>query len=344
MSRIYLLPNKGNFYKANLHVHTNISDGRMTPEEVKEIYKKNGYSVVAFTDHQIMLPHPELCDGEFIAITSTEVAKNKGHYMFTPSTHFNVYAKNPNACTYPYFNPKAIWGAIKHEEQYYNDEMRNFVSEPFGYGVEELNKVIKACNEQGYLVCFNHPKGSLQCYRDYGGLKGLWGMECFNTGDAMGGYYNDMDPIDDLLTEGERRVYPIAADDAHSPDVCCHGYVMVKAEELEYGTIMDALEKGDFYASTGVEIKELYLEDGVLHVEIDGEGADEAVLYTPIRFKRRAKSRDGNRIKHYECDLNPLFEMCKAEPTLAKDVYFRVDLKREDGAMAHTKAFFLDEL
>ena len=30
----YLLKEKGNFYKANLHMHTNISDGHMTIEEV----------------------------------------------------------------------------------------------------------------------------------------------------------------------------------------------------------------------------------------------------------------------------------------------------------------------
>ena len=31
----YLLPETGQFYKANLHCHTTVSDGRMTPEEVK---------------------------------------------------------------------------------------------------------------------------------------------------------------------------------------------------------------------------------------------------------------------------------------------------------------------
>ena len=31
----YLLPESGNFYKANLHCHTKVSDGAMTPEEVK---------------------------------------------------------------------------------------------------------------------------------------------------------------------------------------------------------------------------------------------------------------------------------------------------------------------
>lgn len=36
----YLIPNEGKFYKANLHMHTTVSDGKMTPEEVKEEYMK----------------------------------------------------------------------------------------------------------------------------------------------------------------------------------------------------------------------------------------------------------------------------------------------------------------
>ena len=49
----YLLPETGNFYKANLHCHTTYSDGRKTPEQVKARYKGLGYSIVAYTDHDI---------------------------------------------------------------------------------------------------------------------------------------------------------------------------------------------------------------------------------------------------------------------------------------------------
>ena len=69
----YLLKNVGNFYKANLHVHTTVSDGEMTPDEIKRIYMEKGYSVVAFTDHEVMVPHPELTDEHFVALTSTEM-------------------------------------------------------------------------------------------------------------------------------------------------------------------------------------------------------------------------------------------------------------------------------
>ena len=48
----YLLPQDGQFYKANLHCHTVISDGHLTPAEVKEAYVAQGYAVVAFTDHR----------------------------------------------------------------------------------------------------------------------------------------------------------------------------------------------------------------------------------------------------------------------------------------------------
>ena len=68
----YLLPESGNFYKANLHCHTVLSDGCLTPEEVKKIYKNEGYSVVAYTDHDILIPHhAELSDDEFLALNGS---------------------------------------------------------------------------------------------------------------------------------------------------------------------------------------------------------------------------------------------------------------------------------
>ena len=41
--RKYLISEKGSFYKANLHCHTTVSDGCLTPEEVKAAYKEKGY-------------------------------------------------------------------------------------------------------------------------------------------------------------------------------------------------------------------------------------------------------------------------------------------------------------
>ena len=39
----------GQWYKGNLHCHTTVSDGSLTPEGVVELYKSHGY---AFLGHQ----------------------------------------------------------------------------------------------------------------------------------------------------------------------------------------------------------------------------------------------------------------------------------------------------
>ena len=71
--RKYLLPQSGIFYKANLHCHTNISDGKLSPEEVKKIYKDQGYSIVAYTDHDVLLSHQDLADETFLPLNGYEM-------------------------------------------------------------------------------------------------------------------------------------------------------------------------------------------------------------------------------------------------------------------------------
>ena len=73
----FLLPENGNFYKANLHCHTNLSDGYLSPEQVKEHYKSKGYSVVAYTDHDILIPHDDLNDEDFLALHGFEMEINE---------------------------------------------------------------------------------------------------------------------------------------------------------------------------------------------------------------------------------------------------------------------------
>lgn len=73
----YLLPKEGQFYKANLHLHTTISDGSIDPKEIKRLYMEQGYSIVAYSDHETLFPHPHLTDDNFLAITSTEISINQ---------------------------------------------------------------------------------------------------------------------------------------------------------------------------------------------------------------------------------------------------------------------------
>jgi len=68
-----ILPQSGNWYKVNLHTHSDLSDGNFSPMELKKLYMAEGYDAVAFTDHRKCIPHIELTDETFVALTGTEL-------------------------------------------------------------------------------------------------------------------------------------------------------------------------------------------------------------------------------------------------------------------------------
>jgi hypothetical protein len=43
------------YLKGQLHIHTTYSDGRLTPQEAADAYKRQGYDFIAFTDHDHLL-------------------------------------------------------------------------------------------------------------------------------------------------------------------------------------------------------------------------------------------------------------------------------------------------
>ena len=94
----YLLPKNGQFYKANLHCHTTVSDGKLSPAEIKDAYKSHGYSIVAYTDHDIMIPHDELNDEGFLALHGYEMeATAQGQaFKFRKTCHMCLIALDPD--------------------------------------------------------------------------------------------------------------------------------------------------------------------------------------------------------------------------------------------------------
>ena len=338
--RQYLLPEKGKFYKANLHMHTTVSDGANTPQEVKEAYQKEGCSIVAFSDHEVMVPHNELTDCNFLALTAFEKSidcpSSEKSYSFRKTAHLNLFAKDRNAEICPVMNASEVWGNAR---KYINNKMKqaDYRSE---YSESGLNDIIHKANESGFLVCLNHPVWSLQNYQDYIGLKGLWGIECYNTGCVIEGYPDTAQPLDDLLRAGQ-NVFPVYSDDAHGEKDRFGGYVMIKAENLEYDTIMNAFEKGDFYSTSAPEIHSLYIEDDILTVECS------PVVSITVSTERRSNlhivSEKESLLTHVEFNLGKyLSESRSAEDEMRR--YFRVTVIDERGRSALSRAYFTDEL
>ena len=329
----HLLPQVDHFYKANLHTHSTISDGRLTPEEVKEGYKAHGYQILCLTDHNTIVNHSDMNDPDFLMLTGAEININAPNFnSVTGKTyHLNLIAKKPDNLWFP--AERKRWFPI-HEEyeskiQYDNMELQ--------YDADSVNAMIAKANEKGFLVMYNHPTWSCQTYSDYAPLKGLWGMELRNTECcSIGHNENNFRVYKELLNCGT-RVFPLGTDDMHSPRSLGKSWIMVGAKELSYDSVIAAMEKGDFYMSCGPEITSLYMEGKVLKVTCSD--AQRISLETHGRMARNVLAGD-EPLREAEFDLEPIFTKVDGDP----NAFVYITVTAPDGSYATTRAFYLNEL
>lgn len=324
----YILSEAGTFYKANLHCHSTISDGDLTCEELKDHYKALGYSVLAYTDHEVLIDHSDLNDENFLTITSYEMAVNAEDSFWenTKTCHINLYARDPHNTTQVFYSPDSLFGntvrykdKVKYKGDYAQKE----------YTPEYLNLLIAEANKNGFIVSYNHPQWSLETYEEYANYKGVFAMEVRNHGCALMGLdISNTREYDDMLRAGE-QLYCLATDDNHHANQMGGGWVMIKAPSLEYEAIMQSLENGNFYSSTGPEIFNLYIEDGEAVIEcspvksicLSGQGRRNVYI----------KNADGAAITSARVPLDE------------RDGYFRFEITDENGEKAYTNAVFVKD-
>jgi len=79
------------------------------------------------------------------------------------------------------------------------------------------------------------------------------------------------------LAAGGELLYAVATDDAHdyyggATSRPGRGWIQVRARTLDANTLMEAMLAGDFYASSGVTLRDVALRDGVYVVDVVDEG------------------------------------------------------------------------
>ncbi len=330
-----LLPNVAKYFKTNLHTHSTISDGRLPPKEVKQAYKDKGYQVLALTDHNIIVDHSDMNEKDFLMLTGVEI--NLNHENYRPRFdgqvyHFNLISKRPDNIWIPSKPPRRYPGGVEYEEkmEYENMDM--------SYGIEQANAMIKKATEKGFLVMYNHPTWSCQSYPDYAPLKNLWAMELCNGECCCSGNNerNNARVYKDLLTLGN-RLYPTGTDDMHRPGAVGVAWIMLGAEKLEYSSVITALENGDFYMSTGPEIKSLAIEGNM--VKITCSDARHVTLENHGRFARRVGADGENWITQAEFDISDFFLKAHDDNS-----YITLTVIAPDGSYASTRAYYLNEL
>ncbi|MBR6694769.1 MAG: hypothetical protein IKL62_07475 [Clostridia bacterium] len=330
----HLLPQVPRYFKANLHTHSTISDGKLTPEEVKEGYKALGYQILCLTDHNTIVNHSDMNEPDFLMLTGIELNINSPDITKVggKTYHMILIAKEPDNLWCP--AKLHCWFPV-NEEYERKTQYGDLVLQ---YSPDSINNMIAKANEKGFLVMYNHPTWSCQTYPDYAGLKGLWGMELRNTECCMIGHdENNSRVYRDLLNQGN-RVYPLGTDDMHSRRSLGKSWIMVGAPELSYGSVIEALKKGDFYMSCGPEIMDLWIEGGKLKVICSD--AKRINLETHGRIARNVIAEGNNWLREAEVDLTDFIDRVKEDPS----AYIRLTVTAPDGTYAATRAYYLNEL
>jgi len=332
----YIISPELNWYRANMHCHTNISDGSFSPEKVKEEYKKMGYSIVAYTDHEILLDHSDLNDDEFMALTSSEYSITEGvpsvpdygefpigDWRKKKTIHMCIYSKDPHN----EFQPAADDGSFAWIQKGKYVGLGKCDGYRREYTLESINETIKRCNDAGFFVQLNHPNWSLNEREDYINLKGLWSLEILNyaterlTGSEYCPYI-----YDDMVRNGMHNLYCSMGDDNHNRGgslvASFGGSTFFGAKELKYDQIIEAMENGTFYCASGKnppKINALYVEDNV--IKVDCSSASDVFLNG---FGRAFRNISGEDITHAEF------------PLWKEDNIFRITVRDKYGNNAHT--------
>lgn len=245
------------WYKGNTHTHTLNSDGDSTPDEVVRWYREHGYHFVFLTDHNFITDVTALqalhgADARFLVIRGEEVTsqfeKKPLHINgLDPSQHVSpqsgasvveVLQKNVDAIRavdgVPHINHPNFQWAISPEE----------------LGAVRNNKLFEVYN--------GHPMVNNLGGGDRPSLEQTWDM---------------------LLSQG-LLLYGLATDDAHhfkrpwdaTASRPGQGWVVVRAAALEPRALLEAMERGDFYASNGVALTDYEVTPDIVRVTVQQDG------------------------------------------------------------------------
>ena len=218
--------------KGNLHTHTAMSDGDSTPQEMAAWYRDRGYQFLVITDHDKITT---IAPPEGLVLLPGEEVTDK-----LPGKPLHVNAIGLTRVVPPQGGKTPV---------------------------EVLQRNIDAVREAGGIPLVNHPNfGWALGAEELLQLRGVTLLEI-----ASGHPYVNADGPpsaeamwDEMLSAG-MRVWGVAVDDSHHLKnpwdkyvaLPGKGWVVVRAENADAKSILGALESGEFYASTGVELEEV---------------------------------------------------------------------------------------
>ena len=208
-------------FKVNLHMHTTVSDGQLSPDDALECYRAAGYDAVAVTDHW-------------------RFSENKQAHGMTllSGIEYNIGDDSRSGV----YHIVGIGMKGHPEWKPYSDV--------------SAQTIIDTVHEYGGLAILAHPAWSLNTLEQILPLQNVDATEIYNT---VSGLHMSRRPDSSLIVDmlaSLGRIYPlIADDDTHYYDGDeCQSWIMVEAEECTQEALVPAIRAGKFYATQGPEI------------------------------------------------------------------------------------------
>lgn len=315
---------KGNWYKGNLHSHSTNSDGHLSPAEMINLYKDNGYSFLCLSEHDyytdlrnefdtddfILLPGLEasvkLCDAEGHLVKTHHIhgilgnrkmQEQAGSHLFTPGERLTV----------PVYDADS-WPGIKAAQD-----------------------MIDLLRSKGCFTTYNHPLWSRVNLEEVCSLQGLWAMEIYNHGSELGFGEGHTTFFWETMLKQSNFVYAFASDDNHNPPEYFDsfgGYVCVHSETLDHESIVNHLLAGDYYSSQGPEIFQWGILDNTVFVDCSPCARICFVTDGPA-YNSRMHLMQQTALTHAEHPLN------------GSESYVRIECTDEKGRIAWTNALRL---
>jgi hypothetical protein len=296
--------------KGNLHTHTYWSDGDGFPEMVLDWYKSHDYQFIALSEHNIIastekwkkIPKSMIYEQAF-----EDYLKKYGEDWVEykkDSTGISVKLKTESEYK-QLFEEEGKFAIITAQEitdgyggkplHMNATNVQELIQPRHGNSVAEtMQNNIDAVLEQRVstgvpiMPHINHPNfGWAVTVEDMKSLRGERFFEVFNGHPQVHNYGDSarmgMEEMWDqiniaYLNRNQPLMYGIATDDSHNYHLfggqysnSGRGWVMVQSKPLDPKSIIETMEAGNFYASTGVTLKELEQEENEIELEIQAE-------------------------------------------------------------------------
>ena len=299
--------------KGNLHCHTTVSDGDVSPDEICRTYADHGYDFLSITDHNAFVDPASVDSAGLLLIPGEELT-------LVPDEDHSV--------------PLHVNGL----------GLPGLVSASMGYTrAQTIQNCIDAITNAGGIAQINHPNFYYAFdHKVMAETSGARLLEVYNGHPLV---FNEGDDThigvermwDHLLSSG-RLLFGTGVDDTHhclgefAPERAnpFRGWICARVGDLTVDEVLSALCNGDFYASSGVELADIAVDFPKLQLiirPVDG------LTYT-TRF-----ISDNGEILHETESLNPECEL----PDDGKRTYLRAKVIASDGTCAWTQPVGLFE-